>query len=736
MGISDHSLVYVCRKVSIPREKPKIVEIRQFKNFNTGNFQQDLRQAFGSVHLYNCTDPDAAWHTWKMLFLGVADHHAPLKTRKVKSEYNSWMTNEIKSLSYHRDFLKKKAIKHNSTRYHELYKDCRNNLNQLIKNTKAEYFKHKLENSKNCKDGWKTINELLNKKSKSTIINKIKTENVEVTGDKNIADEFNRYFSTIGPKLGDNFPSSEINPMSYVTPSSQVFNFRNITFEDIKNEISKIKNEKSAGLDKISNKLLLAAGETIVNSLTYIFNLSINTGIFPDDMKLAKVTPIYKSGDKTECGNYRPISVISAVAKVFEKLVYRQLSEFLDNYQLLSTNQSGFRTHHSTETTLLCSSNQYLVNMDRGLINGVLFLDLKKAFDTVDHKILIAKLKTYGVQGHALQWFISYLSGRKQVCKINNEISNTANITCGVPQGSNLGPLLFLVYINDLPNCLTSTKASMFADDTNISCCGGSSVEIEQKLNTDLENVHKWLISNKLTLNVEKTEYMIIGSRNRLNQIHSNPEIVIGEQTIERVARKEFLGVIVDEKLNWHEQVDTQCKKISKNIALLRRAKNYITTDALVTMYNAFVLPHFTYCSTVWQQGNVTHMDKLYKLQKRAARIITGSSYEVRSTDIFKTLHWETIENIFNRRQQLMTFMALREMTPKYLTELFSTCQNDTYGLRSNNRKLHLSKPKTNFLKKSFSYRGALAWNKLSDKVVEKYQFLSKDSFKRLIQTL
>ena len=224
MVISDHSLVYVCRKVSIPREKPKIVETRQFKNFNTGNFQQDLRQAFGSVHLYNCTDPDAAWHTWKMLFLGVADHHSPLKTRKVKSEYNPWMTNEIKSLSYHRDFLKKKAIKHNSTRYHELYKDCRNNLNQLIKNTKAEYFKHKLENSKNCKDGWKTINEFLNKKSKSTIINKIKTENVEVTGDKNIADEFNRYFSTIGPKLGDNFPSSEINPMSYVTPSSQVIN--------------------------------------------------------------------------------------------------------------------------------------------------------------------------------------------------------------------------------------------------------------------------------------------------------------------------------------------------------------------------------------------------------------------------------------------------------------------------------------------------------------------------------
>ena len=156
--------------------------------------------------------------------------------------------------------------------------------------------------------------------------------------------------------------------------------------------------------------------------------------------------------------------------------------------------------------------------MDRAFINGVLFLDLKKAFDTVDHKILIDKLEAYGVQGHALQWFTSYLSGRKQVCKFNNEISNTANITCGVLQGSNLGPLLFLVYINDLPNCLTATKASMFADDTDISCHGDSSVDIEQKLNTDLENVNKCLISNKLALNAKKTEYMIIGSRNRSGQ--------------------------------------------------------------------------------------------------------------------------------------------------------------------------------------------------------------------------
>lgn len=255
-------------RLAFRKKKPKIVETRQFINFNTNNFQQELKQAFGSVHLYNCMEPNAAWYTWKMTFLEVADRHAPLKTRKVKSEYNPWMTNEVKILSYRRDFSKKKALKHNSTRYHELHKDCRNHLNRLIKNTKTEYFKHKLENSKNSKDGWKTINELLNKRSKCTTFNKIKTEHVEVTGDKNTAEEFNRYFSTIGPKL-DTLPSSDTNPMSCVTPSSQVFNFSNIIFAEVKNEISKAKGGKSVGLDKISNKLLIAAGETIVNSLIF-----------------------------------------------------------------------------------------------------------------------------------------------------------------------------------------------------------------------------------------------------------------------------------------------------------------------------------------------------------------------------------------------------------------------------------------------------------------------------------
>ena len=230
-------------------------------------------------------------------------------------------------------------------------------------------------------------------------------------------------------------------------------------------------------------------------------------------------------------------------------------------------------------------------------------------------------------------------------------MSEVVNLTCGVCQGSNLGPLLFLLYINDLPNCLEETQASMFADGTNLSCHGKSSSEVENMINTDLENVHKWLIANKLNLNEEKTECMLVGSRQRLPQSlnnSENSEIVIGNHII---SCKKVLGVIIDEQLKWKEHNDAQCKKISQSIALLRKEKQFFNQDTLLNMFNALVIPHFTYCSNVWSDGSCqSHIDKLKKLQKRAARVITGSTYEIQSTEIFQKLGWERMEIILKKR--------------------------------------------------------------------------------------
>ena len=333
---------------------------------------------------------------------------------------------------------------------------------------------------------------------------------------------------------------------------------------------------ESTGLDKISAKLIKQAGDTITESLLGVFNLSLRTGIFPDDWKFAKVTPIYKSEDKTLCENYRPISVISNIAKIFEKLVCRQLNTFLDNNNIIVKNQSGFRRNHSTETSLLQSTEMWLKSMDQGQINGVIFLDLKKAFDTIDHQIILSKLQAYGIRDHTLRWFQSYLDQRKQICMLNNCKSDIESIRCGVPQGSNLGPLLFLIYINDLPNCLETTHSNLFADDTILSCQGHLSIDIEYKLNKDLVNAQKWLSANKLTLNNEKTKYMIIGSRQRLKNLDHVPKISINGHQIERVYKKEVLGIVIDDRLSWNRQNEEQCNKISKNINLLRKAKDFV----------------------------------------------------------------------------------------------------------------------------------------------------------------
>ncbi len=300
LGISDHSLVYSCRKISTQREKPKIVETRQFKHFNSQAFENDLNQAFAGNDIYHLDDPNEIWNVWKTVFLSLANKHAPLRQRKVRSTYNPWITKEIKYLSHRRDFLKKKAVMHNSTYYFNEYKQCRNNLNKTIKDTKSNYYKNKLNACKDHKLRELEIDKrlLLNNASKTTIINELVVDKGKIVGDENIAEEFNSFFSRIGTRLAENIDASDIDPLSFVTPTPHNFEFQTISHDKVREEIKQMKTAKSSGYDKISVKLLQAAGGAIAVPVTYIFNQSLKTGIFPDDWKIAKVTPIHKSEKK------------------------------------------------------------------------------------------------------------------------------------------------------------------------------------------------------------------------------------------------------------------------------------------------------------------------------------------------------------------------------------------------------------------------------------------------------
>ena len=420
---------------------------------------------------------------------------------------------------HRRDLIKKKAISSNDHDMWEQFKRARNQANNAIKQAKKRYFSDNLKTSKgNPRKTWNLINELTSRNtSKSSNILEIQVDNRTISTPGDMAEAFNDHFTNIGQVLAQEVPAAEVNPEFYLSHTDKAFCLKTPSLDVVINLLRNIDEKKATGLDMIPSKLLKMAASIVAPSLTAIFTKSIITGVYPTEWKMARVTPVFKKGVKSNLNNYRPISVIPVVSKVFEKIVYDQLYQYLNDNQLLSSCQSGFRSLHSTLTALLEATNSWSVNIDNGFLNGVVFIDLKKAFDTIDHEIILRKLSYFGADQATAKWFQSYLSNRTQRCNVNGNLSSASTVTCGVPQGSILGPLLFLMYINDLPNCLRVAAPRMFADDTSITLSAKTVADLKLAVTSELNNLTCWLRANKLSLNVAKTELIIIGSRQRLN---------------------------------------------------------------------------------------------------------------------------------------------------------------------------------------------------------------------------
>ena len=340
---------------------------------------------------------------------------------------------------------------------------------------------------------------------------------------------------------------------------------------------------------------------------------------------------------------------------------------------------------------MLEASNSWSVNIDNSLIHGEILIDLKKAFDTIDHKILLRKLASYGIDHRALKWFDSYLSDRQQKCVVNGELSRARAVTCGIPQGSLIGPLLFLIYINDLPNCTSKALPRMYADDTSISIAASSLPELESALNTELANLHEWLNVNKLSLNIAKTELMLIGSRQRLATTigHSLTIQMEGHET-DRVPHTKSLGIYIDQNLSWSKHIIETAKTVSSGIGALKRTRPFICEDTEILLYGTLIEPYFDYCCPVSLRLSNELADKLQKLQNRAIRVITKSDYYSSATALRGKLGWDNLCTTRKKQKLKLMFKTLTE----YLKGLFKPFSTD-YSLRNSDNKLALPKPRT-----------------------------------------
>ena len=564
------------------------------------------------------------------------------------------------------------------------------------------------------------MNAASGRKSKTTVINSLEVESETISDPKKIAQKINHHFSTVADKVlaesketyasADSLDKKDTSYyLSFIPLRQEAFKFKEITPEKIAKSISKMKNSKSG---KIATKFVKDTIEITAPMLSIIFNKSTKHGIFPKNLKIGKVCPIYKGkGSKSDPDNYRPISVLSVITRLFEKLIHEQLFPYFNDY--LYKNQSGFRPKYSTQTALLNTTNQWFLNIDRNDYNLAVFLDLRKAFDTVNHSILLEKLKFYGIRGTELKWFESYLSERQQYCSINNHDSTLETVKSGIPQGSSLGPLLFLIYINDLLCALHNSEPDIYADDTGIFVSGKNMRILEEKVNSDLHHVCSWLKTNKLSLNALKCKYIIIGSRYNLSQISNSPNIKILDHNVERVHQIDQLGITVDDQLKWDKHVDKLCKKLSSALFAMNQVK-FLSKSSLLILYRSLVESRLTYSNVVWGNCGTTLIDKLQRLQNRAVELICRESEPTDLNSAFEELSLLNVKQLINYHTAVMTYNSIHGNCAEYLTNLFIPAQKiHNYETRHVQHGLHPTHLHHVAGLRSFFNKGCHLWNSL-----------------------
>nr|CAI5865274.1 unnamed protein product [Callosobruchus analis] len=514
---------------------------------------------------------------------------------------------------------------------------------------KRSYYENRIKFSKNItKSAWSVIQEIRNKRPEKIGPARIKDNKMLIEDREIIANRFNQHFVELPKNILGKIPQIQYRD-SIRRNSNTMFLFPFDENEFLLLMTNKLKHKNSCGSDEIPSFLVKRCINEICAPLVYIVNLSFFEAIFPEKLKINKVVPILKKGDEELMDNYRPIALSSVLSKIFEYCYADRLVRFLDTYNILSKNQFGFRAKHSTSDAIFAFMEKIVSHIESGECPAGIFCDLSSAFDCVSHEILKVKAEKYGIRGKSLEWMTSYLTNRKQYVSLKSTLENgcNANINSniltngiGVPQGSILGPILFTIYINDLSEEL-NCDLCLYADDTTAITSGRNREVVKSKLHDNFNDLHEWFSRNYFFMNTTKTKYIIFHNYNNANY---DIDVFLNGVQFERATQFNFLGICIDEHLNWKGHCDALNSKLNSACYLIRSLRSVVSAEQLISVYHAYVSSKLRYGACFW--GTTSAAEQIFRAQKKAVRALSGISQRTSCTNLFKTFKILTLPSI------------------------------------------------------------------------------------------
>ena len=693
--------------------------------------------------ILNCEEIEAATNDLNEHITNAYDKFCPTKIIKCHSDYifkpSTELLNNINvKRKLYRKYKKEKSRHPDGDKCKKLWEEYKvfknRKVTKISKRDRKDNIVNDLKaNSKknNLTGIWQTIKIASNLPSKKSTTKKC-TEQLDV-------EDLNKFFTSVGQRIEAEIPDNDNSThFSHYLPNNEnlegLDNFNNVTEERVMEYIDSLSNDKSI-YDKIPVKIYKVIVPYIIKPLTYIINKSLSSGIMPEICKKALITPVYKGeGDKLDPGNYRPISILPLLGKCIEYFVNQDLLNYINENSILNERQFGFRKDNSTMYLMLELFDKIYSSKESGKMPAILFLDIKKAFDSVNHKILLKKLEHYGIKGNVLKWFENYLSCRYQSTRLGTKISIALLILWGVPQGSILGPILFSIFINDMVYACKTALPFLFADDGAL-CFEKVDRSNLDNVKSEIKLIIDWLGANKLCLNADKTKFMVFDNSTDLDQIEveiSNTTSIVVKE--EKIRTKKYLGLVLDHKLKFTEHIDYIKKKIAKRISAMYKSKNLLPLKYRKMFANALMLPYFDYLDIIWNKTTKTNLNELDILYKRIAKIALDYDQLERSKKVYLDMKWLPLH--LRRQLHMSTYMykVVNGMSPPQLRDKFMYISGGSRNAENCN--LYTKKSRSH---KQFYYLGAKCWNILPQELrqaesAKQFSTLLKNKFMHSIE--